>query len=257
MNKSLICLLLIAAASAPQSVDAGCGQSRGRCGGTWLSADLPREDLSEAETASLLLMREEEKLARDVYLTLGQTHDLPVFVNIPRAEQRHMDRVGDLLAKYEIADPITDDSIGRFGNPQLQTLYDDLVTKGQTSVTAALQVGATIEDLDLFDLQQALAEVVDNADITQVYANLAKGSRNHMRAFSAQLAAHDATYEAQHISAEEYAAIVASDWERGPAGQGLGRGKGPGHGKGHGRGQGQGRGHGQSQDHGNGCGHGG
>jgi hypothetical protein len=249
MKTYLIGLALIAVACTPRTADAGCGQGQGHCGGggACLSADLPREELSEAETASLLLMREEEKLARDVYLTLGKTYDLDVFVNIPRAEQRHMDRVGDLLAKYEIADPIGDATVGQFTNPKLQALYNDLVARGQTSVTAALQVGATIEDLDLFDLQQALAHVVDNADIQQVYANLAKGSRNHMRAFTAQLAAHDATYEAQHITAADYAAIVASDWERGPAGEGRGRGKGHGKGKGQGKGMGQGRGHGQGR----------
>ena len=152
-------------------------------------------------------------------------------------EQRHLDRVGELLAKYEIADPIGDDKVGSFQDPKLQKLYDELVAKGSTSVTAALQVGATIEDLDLFDLETALSEVVDSEDIRQVYLNLAKGSRNHMRAFTSQLAAHDATYQAQYISGEDYEAIVNSAWERGPvsASDGENRGRGRGQGRGQGR----------------------
>ena len=38
-------------------------------------------------------MREEEKLARDVYVALGDRWGLRVFENIARAEQRHMDAV--------------------------------------------------------------------------------------------------------------------------------------------------------------------
>ena len=252
MKTSLFCLLgiaLIVSSSLPVAAVAGCGQGRGQGGGGGqgggcdISA-LPHEELSEAETASLLLMREEEKLARDVYLTLGEKYELNVFTNIPRSEQRHMDRVGDLLAKYDVADPIVDDSRGKFENPELQKLYNDLIDKGSESVIAALQVGATIEDLDIYDLEKAMANDVDNQDIMQIYQNLTKGSRNHMRAFSSQLEAHGGSYEVQFISAADYEAILASDQEHGPAGesQGCGQGQGKGRGKGRGQGRGQGRG---------------
>ncbi len=244
MKVSLICLASLAIVTfcaLPNPVHAGCGQGRGGGGGgSCAVGETPREDLSDAETASLLLMREEEKLARDVYLTLGEQYELNVFVNIPRAEQRHLDRVGELLAKYAIADPIGDDTVGSFQNQKLQELYNELVAKGSTSVTAALQVGATIEDLDLFDLETALRDVVDSEDIRQVYLNLAKGSRNHMRAFTSQLKARNESYEAQYLAAAELEAIVGSDWERGPAdGKGQ-RGKGNGRGQGKGNGQGKG-----------------
>ncbi len=243
MKVSLICLACLAIVTfcaLPNPVHAGCGQGRGGGGGgSCAVGETPREDLSDAETASLLLMREEEKLARDVYLTLGEQYELNVFVNIPRAEQRHLDRVGELLAKYAIADPIGDDTVGSFQNQKLQKLYHELVAKGATSVTAALQVGATIEDLDLFDLETALRDVVDSDDIRQVYLNLAKGSRNHMRAFTSQLAAHDVTYQAQYISGEDYEAIVNSAWERGPVSMGDSETRGQGRGRG--RGQGRGR----------------
>lgn len=235
----LACLLAVTFCSPPNPAHAGWGQGRGRCGGgsgggkdTCAGGETAREDLSDAEKASLLLMREEEKLARDVYRTLGQKYDLNVFVNIPRAEQRHLDRIGDLLAKYDIPDPLGDDAVGRFQDPKLQEFYDELVVKGSTSVTAALQVGATIEDLDIHDLETALSEVVDSDDIRRVYLNLVKGSRNHLRAFAAQLAAHDTTYQAQYISREDYEAIVNSEWERGPAGANDGETRGRGRGRG-------------------------
>lgn len=258
----LLSIMAVALIAFPTTADAGCGNGRGKgCGnggggkgqgaGSCSISDLPREDLSDAETASLLLMREEEKLARDVYLTLGKQYDVNVFQNIPQAEQRHMDKVGELLAKYEITDPVTDDTVGKFESAKMQELYDTLVDQGSASLTAALQVGATIEDLDIFDLEKAMAEDVDNEDIKLVYQNLTKGSRNHMRAFTAQLEANGASYEVQYISAADYAAIVDSEWERGPVdangisqGKGCGNGKGNGKGKGKGQSQGQGRGRG-------------
>ena len=215
------------------------GQGQGRDGGSCQTSldTLPVEDLSDREKESLVLMRQEEKLARDVYLTLGEKYDLTVFTNIPQAEQRHMDQMGQLLARYGLDDPIADRERGEFASSEMQSLYDELVAQGSRSEVEALKVGATIEDLDIYDLEKALAEDVDNQDVGMVYRNLVKGSRNHMRAFTSQLKAHGVEYEAQYIAQNDLDAIVSSDWERGPAdGQGRG-GKGKGRGKGHDRGQ--------------------
>jgi len=46
--------------------------------------------LTAEEETELVYMREEEKLARDVYLTLTDTWQLPIFWNIAGAKQRHM-----------------------------------------------------------------------------------------------------------------------------------------------------------------------
>ncbi len=197
----------------------GQGQGAGRQGGACQTslASLPVEDLSDIEKNSLVLMRQEEKLARDVYLTLGEKYDLPVFTNIPRAEQRHMDQMGQLLARYGLDDPINGLERGKFSSSEMQKLYDTLVAKGIKSEVDALMVGATIEDLDIHDLEQALAGGVDNQDMVLVYRNLAKGSRNHMRAFTSQLKARDVVYKAQYISQADLESITSSDWERGPA----------------------------------------
>lgn len=214
---------------------AGLAEARGQNGQGKCQvslASLPIEDLNDFEKSSLLLMREEEKLARDVYLTLGEKYDLPVFTNIPRSEQRHMDQLGQLLERYGLEDPVAGAERGQFASQDMQKLYDDLVVQGSQSQVAALRVGATIEDLDIHDLETALAGDIDNQDIAQVYRNLAKGSRNHMRAFVSQLDAREETYEAQYIAQADLETITGSDWERGSAG---GKGKG----KGRGRGQGQ------------------
>ncbi len=176
--------------------------------------------LSQAEIEGLILMRVEEKLARDVYLTLFDTWGLPIFENIADSEQRHMDAIKNLLDKYGIEDPIEDPG-GRggfedlnVGNHDFENLYEDLTAAGNQTVNDALIVGATIEDLDIYDLENLLEETVIT-DITNVYENLVKGSRNHLRAFVDQLVQRGESYEAQFLTVEEMDAILNTPKERG------------------------------------------
>lgn len=180
---------------------------------------LPYQEISDTEKQALLHMREEEKLARDVYRTLYERWGLRVFSNIAASEQRHMDAVKILLLKYNIEDPVKDDSVGVFSNPEMTKLYEELVAKGLQSPADALMVGATIEDLDIYDLQKWLLKV-DNTDIVFVFSNLKKGSENHIRAFARILKnQYGITYKAQYITQEELDLILSS----GSNGPGYGR----------------------------------
>ncbi len=157
-----------------------CKNGKGNCVQV---IDSIKYDLSAQEKDGLIYMRLEEKLARDVYLTLGKTYKQKMFINIPQSEQRHMDAVKVLLDKYEIADPIKEDEIGSFTNADFKKLYDDLVGKGQVSFKDAMLVGKEIEEMDIKDLVERI-EQTDNPDIKAVYENLKQGSENHLRAFS-------------------------------------------------------------------------
>jgi hypothetical protein len=55
-------------------------------------------------------MRQEEKMARDVYRTLGKTYAINQFKNIPLSEQKHTDAMELLLERYDIPDPILNES---------------------------------------------------------------------------------------------------------------------------------------------------
>jgi hypothetical protein len=109
-----------------------------------------------------------------------------MFVNIPESEQRHMDAVKALLDKYEIADPIIDNEIGSFANADFEKLYYELVAKGQKSFKDAMLVGKEIEEMDIKDLIERIAQT-ENPDIKSVYENLKCGSENHLRAFTKHL----------------------------------------------------------------------
>ncbi|MFC1879202.1 DUF2202 domain-containing protein [Chloroflexota bacterium] len=174
-------------------------------------------ELSEVEAEGLLFMREEEKLARDVYTALYATWELPLFQNIANSEQAHMDAVKVLLDTYNLVDSAQEQA-GVFTNPELQTLYDELVALGNQSLADALKVGAAIEEIDILDLQTRLAQT-DSLDIQQVYNNLLMGSENHLRSFTNTLMTQTGeTYQPQYLSMEEYQLIVSQ------TGQGNGNG---------------------------------
>ena len=163
--------------------------------------------LDQKETESLLYMREEEKMARDVYITLGKKWNTRVFDNISSAEQTHMDAVLLLLNKYVIQDPVGNNGIGVFTNPKLQALYNQLVQQGSLSLIEAYKAGATIEDLDIFDLKNALTYIT-SADIKLVYDNLTRASGNHLRAFYRNLVRAGGSYTPQYLTQSEFDIII-------------------------------------------------
>jgi hypothetical protein len=124
--------------------------------------DLPKEDLNAGEMASLSFIREEEKLARDIYLALFNLWGKNVFTNISNSESTHMGAVLVLLDKYDLEDPAAGLDFGVFVNTELQSLYDELLAHGQVSLVQALEVGAMVEEVDILDIQTALDDFVDN-----------------------------------------------------------------------------------------------
>ena len=143
--------------------------------------------LTDEEQQWLIFMREEEKLARDTYQFLYVKWKMPIFSNIASAEQKHTDAIKILLDRYGIPDPVAGNGPGKFTNPTLQVLYNDLVAKGSISKVEALNVGVIIEVVDINDLDVAIATARHN-DIKTVYGNLRQASYNHLDAFESQLA---------------------------------------------------------------------
>ena len=176
-------------------------------GSTSLSA------LTEREQADILFMQEEEKLARDVYQILYDQWNLPVFATIGAAEQTHIDSVSVLVNRYGLSSQMTE-TPGYFTDPTLQALYDDLVAEGSKSTTAALRVGALIEEVDIEDLNSAITRT-DKEDIILVYENLRRGSRNHLRSFVQNLDRSGETYTPQVLSEKDYQVIISSSVETG------------------------------------------
>ncbi|AWM12933.1 hypothetical protein DI487_02990 [Flavobacterium sediminis] len=169
------------------------------------------EPLTVTEQNSLLFMLEEEKLARDTYRYLDDLWSLTEFENIKQSEQSHMDAIAQQLDRYNISYTILPE--GQFNNQNLQDLYDQFVIDGQANQVAALTIGATIEDLDIVDLQEE-SLLINNSAVLNVYESLQCGSRNHLRSFVSALDNLGETYTPQYLTQEEYNTIITSPHEQ-------------------------------------------
>lgn len=133
----------------------------------------------------LYFLIEEEKLAHDVYTKLYEKYGANVFGNILQSESTHQDKVLSLITTRGLEDPRIDE-IGKFKNPELQSLYDQLIKQGIQNATEAYKVGVAIEEKDIADISAYLAYATDQ-DVIDTLESLRKGSENHLRAFNKQL----------------------------------------------------------------------
>lgn len=181
-------LLLAATLVVPglfQDVQARAVANGGNSPGTSVST-VQSSVLSAEEVKWLKHIREEEKVARDVYTYLYDKWRSSIFKNIAASEQQHMDAIKTLLNKYGISDPAAGNGYGVFTNMDLQSMYNKLIVDGSASKIAALEVGVSIEVMDIEDLEKAISTTT-HKDIKTVYSNLMQGSYNHLAAFESQL----------------------------------------------------------------------
>ena len=185
------------------------------------------EILDSNEITHLMFMREEEKLARDVYLTLGMLYpDLSIFGNIDDSEQRHTMAVKAMIEKYGYDDPNTNDNVGMYTGEDygwyFTEKYNQLVERAKTSELEALYVGAFIEELDMMDINQCPKVILetdngindvtecgknytDNPDIVKLYSSLIDGSISHLKGYvkNIEMNIGEGNYQAQVLGQEE------------------------------------------------------
>ena len=204
-----LCLLLALFLTTAQ---AGWGFGAQRGGQGQNQNNNQNRGLNITEATQLSFLREEEKMARDVYRHHYRLWGLPAFGNISEAEQRHMDAVLSRLEQYGLIDPALDQE-AVFSNGELQGLYDSLSAQGEISLIEALMSGALIEEVDMQDLDEMIGDT-DKEDLISLYETLHCGSRNHLRAFVRQIENRGRVYTAQILSQEAVDAIVDSPMER-------------------------------------------
>lgn len=178
--------------------------------------------LTSNEISGLVFMKEEEKLARDVYSALYKKWGSRIFSNITLSENTHMNEVISLIKYYNIADT-TVLAEGEFQNAELQVLYTQLVAKGSTSIAEAFTTGALIEDLDIKDLTEFISKTT-NTNIINVFTQIRSGSYNHINSFVSQLTSLGITYIPTYISQTEFDTIIAAG-SSGSGSRGNGSGK--------------------------------
>jgi len=169
--------------------------------------------ISTADAEGLIFMREEEKLARDAYLYMYQEWGQQIFKNISGSEQSHMDLLLKRVEQYNLTDNVSQDT-GVFNNTDLQLLYNQLIAQGKDSLVAGLIVGATIEEVDIVDLEKYI-NASDNEDLKCTYDVLLIGSRNHLRGFVKNMNNNNYSYTPQFLSQTDYDAIINDSHETG------------------------------------------
>lgn len=197
-------------------------------------SDAENSGLDATEASHLTFMREEEKLARDVYLTLAELYpDQTVFNQIAtRSEQTHTDTMRDRLDQFNLPDPNPNtnnlpSSLGVFTGEEWGWYFTEkfalLTTKGEISELDALHVGALIEELDMYDITVCPQVMIDRGfsspcglDYTDeralqtAYSALVSGSESHLRAYVEQIEAviGVGNYKAQYLTQDEVDAIL-------------------------------------------------
>jgi hypothetical protein len=141
------------------------------------------DEVETSVEAQLRYLIEEEKLAHDVYVALGDLWGTRIFANIAPSETTHEGAVAQLLSVYGIDDPRSS-APGVFADPALQALYDELIAVGSQSPADAIGVGITIEQTDIADLSAALPDAP--SDVAAVLERLLAASQNHLAAFERQ-----------------------------------------------------------------------
>lgn len=178
---------------------------------TFINENNIDQQVTETDIDALLFMIEEEKLARDTYDFLYDQWGISIFDNISNSEQSHMNALENLLINYNIDYDIL--PAGEFNDSDLQNFYNQFVDDGSQSLANSLQIGATIEDLDIVDLQQNIDET-SNAQIIAVFESLKCGSRNHLRSFVNTIETNGNAYTPQFLNVEDYNTIIDGSHEQ-------------------------------------------
>jgi len=141
--------------------------------------------LTTEQLDELFFIYQEEKVARDVYITLGKLYPAEnTFASIQLSEQRHLDSARALCDKYNIdLSGVNEDEVGNFVLPVLQDLYDTCVGLGEESLFDALKVGELIEVTDIKDLDHILDDLDMPDDVERAFESLREGSYNHLESF--------------------------------------------------------------------------
>ena len=166
--------------------------------------------LSTADAAKLRFMCKEEKLARDVYISLNETWKKDVFRKNVAIEQEHMDQIKTLLQRYGVPDPISDYTPGKFDDDKLVFLHDSMTWRGKNSIVDALKVAAAIEEMDIADLEESIS-ISANDEIRRVYQTLLQGSKEHLVSYVKEIQSLGKTYEAQFLAPKDLNRILDSE----------------------------------------------
>ncbi|NTV27999.1 MAG: DUF2202 domain-containing protein [Methanothrix sp.] len=165
--------------------------------------------ITSREKEGMLFIWEEEKAARDLYMSLYDKNNLTIFMNLVRSEQSHMDQAKAIIDKYGLAIPGNGEQ-GVFQNKTLQKIHDDLQAEGLRSDQDALMVAAAFEEISIMDLEKEIS-ATKTEDIRVVYQGVLAGSRKHLRSYVADLQGRGIQYAPKYLSKSEFEETIKAN----------------------------------------------
>jgi len=158
-----------------------------------------------AGPADLIRLYEEEILAHDLYVALGEKFtDVMPLQNIPRSESRHRDALAEVLKAEGIKLPQAPKG-RRFATDGLDELFAKWLADGRKSAANACLAGVRLEDHDIADLRKAQADFPKHKE---VLGQLEAASNNHLRAFHRNLVSRGGKYTPEALSEADFDTIL-------------------------------------------------
>jgi len=119
--------------------------------------------------------------------------------------------------QHNLQDPVRGMDIGEYRNPDMREAYARLVAQGLKSLEDSVQVGLLIEELDIADLRDASMRIekLEILSVYSVYADLERGSRNHLHAFYRWMKRLNIFYAPAHLAREDFISMAESEHEYG------------------------------------------
>lgn len=166
--------------------------------------------LTDAEINSIMSLREEEKVAYDVYTFMFEKYESKVFKNIAENEKDHMDKIKELIIQFNLNDPLSgiSDQKGVFNNKKMQALYDEMIMAGNYGLLDALRAAARFEETDIIDLRNDLSAASDQT-VVNTYINLESSSQDHLRALVKVIKEEGISYKPSYLSKEDFDKIMS------------------------------------------------
>ena len=159
--------------------------------------------INQSEKDGIIRLSESTKLSRDVYREIHRIWSVDIFKSIELLEGKDLETVTELIDKYQLENPIEDDTLGVFKSPYFSKLFTDFSEKYDNSEYEALRIAATLEDLMISDLNESL-EFSTNRDFIKIFTNLRLSSISHIRAVNTYMRKkYKVEYKAQFLSREE------------------------------------------------------
>ena len=170
--------------------------------------------LTPNEIQWLIYIREEEKMARDLYIGMYNSWGLSIFKSISEEEQEHINAMLELFKMYSIVDPLAGDVPRNYTNQHIANLHTSLLTQGMQSNKDGLKACALQEEISMQDLDLAMKSTQQQA-INKVYSELQRDSINHLRSFIHSLEIFGERYMAVKIPQQTVDAIILDKMDRG------------------------------------------